>query len=375
MKSMLYKEKKQLGRDAVANKDNNINKVNNVNSVNDVNIVYFITTLIAILGFNAILCIISAVAYGIGILGVDSEVIINKGIDILSNKMIAMLLSQILIVLPLCVFLYNRKKYVQKILGFNKINIVTLFALALFTYAMIPVMSFVNILSMMFVKNQISDTIYEIVEKWPLVLGIIVVAVLPAFVEELLFRGALYNAHRKIDIKMACLINGFLFGLLHGNFNQFAYAFIMGCVFAVVVEITDSVISTIWCHFIINANSLLMAYVGDVIKSDASIVEKTSYTWKEVIYWGCFSMVALCFAILILIFIAKYNKRYEYIKDKMFKNAKGTRNQTLENNKKSNIEIEEKNIRSSKIKGIMTLSLIFAIILNIVYMICIEICS
>ena len=178
-------------------------------------IIWFITCLIGILGFNVILWIVSGVAYGISTFGVEPTTIIKKCIEILSNKMIAMFLSQLLIGTPLLIYILNRKKHIKNILGFNRINMVTLFGLTVFTYCMIPVMSFINMFSMMFVKNQISSTIYEIIDNYPLVLAIVVVAIMPAFVEEMLFRGLLFNSHRKVDIKWACIINGLLFGLLH----------------------------------------------------------------------------------------------------------------------------------------------------------------
>lgn len=348
---------------------NNENKVNNVSSVNDVNIVYFITSLIAILGFNVILWIVSGTAYGLQVFGVNHEKVINKCIEVLSNKMFAMVLSQFLIGTPTFIYIIKKKRP-KDILGFKKINLVTLFGLTVFTYCMIPVMSFINMFSMMFVKNQISGTIYEITDKYPMILSIIVVAILPAFVEELLFRGLLYNAHRKIDIKWACVINGLLFGLLHGNFNQFAYAFVMGWIFAMVAECTGSVLSTIWCHFIINANSIILAYIGDLISDSNPIVDKATYTWKEVICWGIFSIVPLCFAVLIIIFITKYNKQYKSVKLRLFKDTKKMNKKAKQD---TNIYIEVKDIRSSKIREICSFSLIFSIIISIIYMICIEI--
>lgn len=354
------------------NNQDNENIVNNVSIVNDVNIVYFVTTLIAILGFNIILWVVSSTAYGLQIFGINYKSVTEKCIAILSDKMVAMVLSQLLIAAPMLIYIL-RKKIIKDKLGFNKINIVTLFGLMVFTYCMIPVMSFINMFSMMFVKNQISSTIYEISDKYPIMISIIVVAVMPAFVEELLFRGLLYNAHRKIDIKWACIINGLLFGLLHGNFNQFAYAFIMGWVFAMVVECTGSVLSTIWCHFIINANSIILAYVGELINESNPIVDKITYSWKEVICWGIFSVIPLCFAILIIIFLTKYNKRYEVLKRRLFKDTKKMNKKVKEQTILYKENIHTREGASSKIKGMCSFSLVFSIIISIIYMVCIEI--
>lgn len=326
-------------------KNSNLKKI-----IDGSNNLYLVIVMIVILGFNVIYGCVNLVGKLLTPLGIEGNLMTKKCLELLNNPLMGMILSQSLIFLPALIYIINRKKHIRKILRFNKLNIVTLIALTFFTYTMLPVMSFINMVSMMFVKNKISSTVTEIVGKESLVLGIFAVAVIPAFVEEILFRGILYNTHRKVSIKKALLLNGLLFGLLHGNFNQFAYAFFMGIVFSLVVEATDTVISTIWCHFLINGNSIISAFLSKNIKT-TEVVDSNVITVNTFIPWACMALVALSISILILIFITKYNNRYDYLKKKLSVNKKD---------------------KKSKNVSLLSSGLIIAMITSIVYMICME---
>ena len=326
-------------------KNSNLKKI-----IDGSNNLYLVIVMIVILGFNVIYGCVNLVGKLLTPLGIEGNLMTKKCLELLNNPLMGMILSQSLIFLPALIYIINRKKHIRKILRFNKLNIVTLIALTFFTYTMLPVMSFINMVSMMFVKNKISSTVTEIVGKESLVLGIFAVAVIPAFVEEILFRGILYNTHRKVSIKKALLLNGLLFGLLHGNFNQFAYAFFMGIVFSLVVEATDTVISTIWCHFLINGNSIISAFLSKNIKT-TEVVDSNVITVNTFIPWACMALVALSISILIFIFIAKYNNRYDYLKKKLSVNKKDKKGKNV---------------------SLLSPGLIIAMITSIVYMICME---
>ncbi|BBF44377.1 CAAX amino terminal protease family protein [Lachnospiraceae bacterium KM106-2] len=94
----------------------------------------------------------------------------------------------------------------------------------------------------------------------PMAVGLLVVGLLPAICEEGVYRGIFYHEYRKVSIRKAIVVSGLLFGVLHMNINQFAYAVLLGMVFALVVEVTGSIISSVICHFIINATSVVASY-------------------------------------------------------------------------------------------------------------------
>jgi len=91
---------------------------------------------------------------------------------------------------------------------------------------------------------------------------LIVVAVLPALLEEIVFRGVLLNGLRSFGMAGAVLICGGLFALYHQNPAQTIYQFCCGVAFALVAIRAGSVLPTVLSHFVNNALILLLTKLG-----------------------------------------------------------------------------------------------------------------
>lgn len=92
-------------------------------------------------------------------------------------------------------------------------------------------------------------------------LGIIIIGCLPGFIEETLYRGIIFTAFRKRSILTGVVISALSFGLMHMNFNQILYAVYLGAVFALVVEATGSIVSTMILHMLFNAINTSYIYI------------------------------------------------------------------------------------------------------------------
>lgn len=84
---------------------------------------------------------------------------------------------------------------------------------------------------------------------WAIFLTMVVMA---PICEEILFRKVLIDRIRLYGDKAAIVVSGFIFGLCHGNFYQFFYAFLIGVVFAYIYIQTGKLRYTIVFHMIIN---------------------------------------------------------------------------------------------------------------------------
>lgn len=89
-----------------------------------------------------------------------------------------------------------------------------------------------------------------------------VAAVLPAILEELLFRGMLLNGVKQFGEGIAILICGGLFALYHQNPAQTLYQFCCGAAFALMAIRSGSVLPTILSHLLNNAAILILAKYG-----------------------------------------------------------------------------------------------------------------
>lgn len=108
--------------------------------------------------------------------------------------------------------------------------------------------------------NPVSEMI-ENLDTWVIFLLTVVAA--PIF-EELLYRKLLIDRVAQYGDKTAIVLSGVLFGLSHGNFYQFFYAFGLGVIFAYIYLNTGRLRYTIGLHAIINfLGSIVALHVGD----------------------------------------------------------------------------------------------------------------
>ncbi len=112
----------------------------------------------------------------------------------------------------------------------------------------------------------VSNDLYAIVGGTDMWLILIFMVLLGPVFEELLMRRMLCDRVIKYGQGTAILLSGLLFGLFHGNLNQFFYAFAIGCFLAFIYVKTGNVKYTIGIHMLINflgsvPGSLLLKYV------------------------------------------------------------------------------------------------------------------
>ena len=159
-------------------------------------------------------------------------------------------------------FVKHLKKDTPNILTFEKVGLKKMIALCIIGFT---VCNLSNYMTNIFLDSTFSIGIdldiesYDYISNTPLeiIVYILSVAIVPAFSEELLFRGAILSALRKYGDGMAVFVSAFFFGLFHGNFIQFPFAFIVGLVQAWTVVYTNSMLPAMIIHFMNNGFSIL----------------------------------------------------------------------------------------------------------------------
>lgn len=112
----------------------------------------------------------------------------------------------------------------------------------------------------------------DLMEKEPvgLLLNILTICVLPAFLEEMVFRGYILQTLRPYGDGVALFVSALLFGLMHGNVLQIPFAFVVGLVLGFVVIRTNNIFVAIVIHFLNNFMSTMLDYAGYYL-SDAAL--------------------------------------------------------------------------------------------------------
>lgn len=163
--------------------------------------------------------------------------------------------GQILIGFSLIVFLIITRTNPIKAFRSRRLGIIDVLLAVLLMFLMLPMVYFINYVSMFFTENTTAATIGAMVDN-PYWMNLLMLAVTPAIIEELVCRGVLFHAYKKKNLLAAVLTTAFIFGLLHMNLNQMLYAAVIGIVFAIAVEVTGSIYTSMIMHFIMNSISV-----------------------------------------------------------------------------------------------------------------------
>ncbi len=177
------------------------------------------------------------------------------------NLALGIILPQLILIVPVICMLAKNKLNYAKEFRFKKIKISTVLLLILLAWLLNPLMTFLNALSLTFTNNALTGVVTGLYTNYPFLLSALLMAVIPAVVEESVFRGMLYGTYRKTNPWIAVIASGLLFGIAHGNLNQFIYTFALGCIFAFVTEATGSLLSTMIIHFVFNIGSVISVYL------------------------------------------------------------------------------------------------------------------
>lgn len=85
-----------------------------------------------------------------------------------------------------------------------------------------------------------------------IIIDIVFVAILAPILEEILFRKIICDKLLPLGEGYAIVISAAIFGIGHGNFYQFAYAFLLGILFALIYVKTGKIRYSIGYHMIFN---------------------------------------------------------------------------------------------------------------------------
>lgn len=106
------------------------------------------------------------------------------------------------------------------------------------------------------------------------VLPFLATAIVAPIVEEVIFRGLIFtNLRRAMPRWPAILLSAAVFGVCHGEFIWFCYAFFLGVILALLAEMTRSTLPGMLFHVTFNAaNSLMMLITGPLDENDTAVL-------------------------------------------------------------------------------------------------------
>ncbi len=198
------------------------------------------------------------------------------------------------------------------------INVRDIAVIIILTAFLLAAAGYINALSMIVFEEYVSSILsQDISTVWS---GILVYAIAPAIVEEIAFRGVIFQ--RLGNGKKAIIISAIIFSIGHMNFNQMSYAFVMGILFAIIYSITENLTMIICIHGLFNSFAVLSSIFKDTVVIKAiegvniggyhvfspTVLEAGHPSAKLLLIGG---MIFLCSIGLIVVLLRNYNKDYE----------------------------------------------------------------
>ena len=213
------------------------------------------------------------------VLGVFVLMINGGTITDLKNLQIIQTLSQVVgFLIPAVVYAMLVYEKPFNYLGFNKIPIWSLLGIvAMFT--IIPFLGMVNDWndgivfpeSMRAIEEQLRSTqqkseeiIKTFISQGTLCSSLLIVALLAAVSEELLFRSVIQKALIKIfkNAHVAIVVTAFVFSAFHMDFFGFFPRFILGIMLGYMFWMSGSIIPSMLMHFVNNATIVMLYYLN-----------------------------------------------------------------------------------------------------------------
>lgn len=224
-------------------------------------------------------------------------------------------------VLPLPIFFYLMKKLDKCEIEKHKMGLFNFIIAIGITLALMWIgnligLGFIELISV-FIKSKISNPIADLIDNSNIWINIIIISIIAPIVEEFIFRKLLIDRTIIYGEFLSILLSALLFGLFHGNLNQFFYAFLIGGFFAYIYIKTGKIIYTIILHMITNfSGSVLGLFIGEILTNMSKGVATSTFdSVIAVIYMLMF------FALILIgiIFLIKDRKKFTFKKKEIEK--------------------------------------------------------
>ena len=167
-------------------------------------------------------------------------------------------------------------------------------------FFMMSANALVSILTLYMPESMVGtyDNTKEILNNSSYFMLIITTAIIAPISEEFMHRGVVYNRFKRIcPPVLAAIISSIIFGIIHMNFVQGPYAFLVGLAAVYVYERYKSIIAPIILHVTANSVSTIVSIIANETGLDTSAASQ----YNTVQLTASYLQMAIVFGILALI--------------------------------------------------------------------------
>ena len=205
------------------------------------------------IGFNYLIYIISSLIITI----IIANIIAATKPEIINNINISTVISAIcnyILPLPILIHLMNKIKSTRP--EIHKINIKTFLKYLCITITLMWIGNLTGTIITTIlggaIQSDISNPIQTLINSTDIWLNLLLISIIGPIFEEFFFRKLLIDRTIVYGAKVSIILSAVIFGLVHGNLNQFFYSALIGGFLGYVYIKTGRITYTIALHMIIN---------------------------------------------------------------------------------------------------------------------------
>lgn len=272
------------------------------------------------IGFNYLAYSIASILFLI----ILSNIIAVIRPEILNNINIATIITAICnYVLPLPILLFLMRKLDSTEIKKNNLGFKTFLKYLCITFTLMWIGNITgtiitNLLSFT-IQNDIANPIQNLINSTDLWLNLILISLIGPIFEEVIFRKILIDRTIKYGPLASILVSAIIFGLIHGNLNQFCYTVLVGGFFAYVYIKTGQIKYSIGLHIILN----MLGSVLSMIVNNSAVNLSNAFNTTDLailVFYFILILIALFVGIYTLVeYIQKKRKQKNSIDLKIIK--------------------------------------------------------
>lgn len=212
------------------------------------------------------------------------------------------------------------------VLSIKKLRIIDVIRVILVTILSYPIILLINGIFLFFLSNAIelkNFSMNTLLLDQPVGRYLFFLCLVPSICEEIFFRGALINSYNIYGRKFAIAMSAFIFALFHFDIQNFVSIFMLGILFANLLDLTGSIFGAMLGHFTNNVIAFLSAkYFNDMIFSYLKTTDMAQDIGSLQVYIIIVLSLAsiVCMYLLRKLFVRMNKEKFERLEKSNIKN-------------------------------------------------------
>lgn len=226
-----------------------------------------------VLGSNILYLIVLALMLGSSML-FGSQDVESLGVNEFYFR--TFILQVAIIGLPPLLYLLYKGADVSSVVRLNKIKAKEAFlvvGMAVFGYGVVIFINYIWMWIISHIGAPIPQPTPPVSTEGQYIAGLMCIAVMPALVEEFLFRGVILRGYETMGRKVGVIMSGLLFALLHMSLASLPAIIFLGIMISYIVQRSDSILSGMIYHFTNNAIAVTLVYASNTVLANMDDIQ------------------------------------------------------------------------------------------------------